>query len=199
MNLEREQADGSADGDTAPRGTRGAVSRLSRGRLTLARRQPARREPVRGTVASVGVSSQQLPVARELLVRWERRLDPPILWLSGALDRATATVLDRELNERGSSTARLLVDLTGLEFIDADGMGSLVRAHRRACDVGGRLSFRRGLHVARWPLGLVRTLQLRSERAARSVDVSDDHFYFALAMACADFDHPRPGDRTGVP
>jgi ABC-type transporter Mla MlaB component len=198
MHLNREQAVGSAGGRAGPLGNRGAVSRFSRAPLRLARLQPARGQLVSGAVAALSTFSQQSAVARQLLVRREHRPELSILWLSGALDRATATVLDRELNARSSAATRLLVDLTGLEFIDADGMDSLVRAHERASEQGSRLSFRRGPHLARWPLGLIRIVQLRSEWATRPTDVSAEDSYFALAMACADFDHPRPGDRPGA-
>jgi ABC-type transporter Mla MlaB component len=117
------------------------------------------------------------------------------LWLSGTLDRATSALLDRELNERAIATMRLFVDVTGLEFIDPRGMESLVRIHRRANERGDRLSFRHGPHVAQRPLGLIRAVQLRSEWATRPAGVRDEDSYFALAMACADVDHPRPGDR----
>ncbi len=150
----------------------------------------------RGATAAVNASHR--PVAGQLLVRWELQPDTSILWLSGALDRATATLLDRELNARAPAMTRLLVDLTGLEFVDAGGMDSLVRVHRRAYEQRGKLSFRRGPHVAQWPLGLIRIVQLRSEWATRPTDGSDEDSYFALAMACADVDHPRPGDRPGA-
>jgi ABC-type transporter Mla MlaB component len=198
MHLNREQAGVSGGGRARPRGKRGAVSRQSRAPLRLARLQPAREQLVSGAVATLSTSSQQLPVARQLLVRWERGPDLSILWLSGALDRATATLLDRELHARASVTTRLLVDLTGLEFIDAHGVDSLVRAHQPACEHGFRLSFRRGPHLARSPLGLIRIVRLRSEWATRPTNVSAEDSYFALAMACADFDHPRPGDRPGA-
>jgi ABC-type transporter Mla MlaB component len=126
------------------------------------------------------------------VVRWERRPDASILWLSGALDRATATLLDRELNARALATMRLLVDLTGLESIDRRGMDSLIRVHWRAGAGGHPLSFRHGPHVAQRPLGLIRGVRLRPEWATRLADVSDENSYFALAMACVDVDHPRP-------
>jgi ABC-type transporter Mla MlaB component len=161
--------------------------------LARARLQADRRHLASGAGAAVNGSHRF--VAGQLLVRWEHRPDTLTLWLSGTLDRATSALLDRELNERAIATMRLFVDVTGLEFIDPRGMESLVRIHRRANERGDRLSFRHGPHVAQRPLGLIRAVQLRSEWATRPAGVRDEDSYFALAMACADVDHPRPGDR----
>jgi anti-anti-sigma factor len=130
-----------------------------------------------------------------LVVRWERRQTASIVWLTGALDRTTAPVLEGELGARSIDTIRLVVDLTGLELIDSSGLDALVRIHRRAPERGERLSFRHGQHVALRPRGLIRAVQLRSEWAPRPERLSDDDSYFALAMACVDVDHARPGDR----
>lgn len=155
-------------------------------------------DSTRGVSAAAAVDASHRPVAGQLVLRWERRPDKSVLWLSGALDRATATLIDDELNPRALATARLLVDLTGLEAIDARGIDCLVRVQQQACARGDRLSFRHGPHVARRPRGLIRAAQLRSEWATRPAKVTEEDSYFALAMACADVDHPRPGDRPRV-
>src|ERR1700678_2554564 len=98
----------------APRGNRDAATRPSRATLELVRPRPDR-----GFVTSgpnlVSDGRKQL-VAGELVVRRERRPDALILWLVGELDRATVTLLDRELDGPAISPIRLVVDLTGLEF-----------------------------------------------------------------------------------
>jgi anti-anti-sigma factor len=160
-----------------------------------------RPEPDRGHLTNGGgaVADGRQPIAAgELVVRWERRPDDLILWLSGTLDRATATLLDRELDAPVIRPTRLIVDLTGLEFIDPAGLDTLVRIHECACERGERLSFRHGPHVAQRPRELTRTIQLRSRWATRHPGASHEDSYFALAMACADVDHPRPGDRPGA-
>jgi ABC-type transporter Mla MlaB component len=186
-------AEDNAGGRAAPWGNRGGESHTSRVPLARARVQPDRGRLTSG--ASAAVNGSHRSVAGELVVRWERRPDTLILWLSGTLDRATASLLDREFNAGAIAATRLFVDLTGLEFTDPRGMDSLVRIHSRACERGGRLSFRHGLHVAQRPRGLIRAAQLRSEWTTRPAGVLDEDSYFALAMACADVDHPRPGDR----
>lgn len=187
------EADGSAGGHAAPQGNRAAASRSSRVSLARAGLQ-ADRGYLNGG-AGAAINGSQRFVAGQLLVRREHRPDTLTLWLSGTLDRATSALLDREVDARESVTMRLFVDVTGLEFIDPRGMESLARIHRRATERGERLSFRHGPHVAQRPLGVIRAVQLRSERATRPAGVRDEDSYFALAMACADVDHPRPGDR----
>jgi anti-anti-sigma factor len=141
---------------------------------------------------------RQPAAAAELAARWERRRGTLIMWLSGALDRATATLLDRELDARATGTVRLIVDLTGLEFIDSPGLDALVRIHWRAAKRGDTLSFRHGPRVAQRPIELTQTVRRRSRYATRPADADDQDFYIALAIACADVDHPRPGDRPGA-
>jgi anti-anti-sigma factor len=193
LKHKRVQADGSAVGDAAPQGSRLAAARSSRAPLA-----PARLQPDRGYLTSadgaVPARRQQI-AAGQLVVRWERRRAALTIWLSGALDEATAALLDRELDARAIGTMRLIVDLTGLEFIDSPGRDSLLRIHQRASEHGDRLSFRHGPHVAQQPLELTRTVRLRSSGATRHAAVSDEDAYFALAMACADVDHLAPGDR----
>jgi hypothetical protein len=87
--------------------------------------------------------------------------------------------------------------LAGLELIDTSGLDTLERIRRRATERGHGLSFRQGQHVAQRPLGLIRAAQLRSEWPPRRAPGGEGS-YFALAMACADVDHLRLGDRPGA-
>jgi len=134
-------------------------------------------------------------VAGQFAVRWERRHGMLIMWLSGALDQATVTLLDREFDRQAIGLMGLVVDLTELHFIDSSGLDALVGIHWRASKRGVRLSFRHGTSVAQRPVELTRTVRLRSRWAPRRTCPTDENFYFALAMACADVDHPRSGDR----
>jgi anti-anti-sigma factor len=143
----------------------------------------------------VAAESHQPLVPEQLTVRWEPQDDRGIMWLSGSLDEATATLLDREMDARAIGMTCLVVDLTGLEFIDSPGLDALVGIHWRASKRGDQLSFRRGSQIAQRPIELTRTVRLRSRRAAGAPGVSDEDPYFALAMACVDVDHPRSGDR----
>jgi anti-anti-sigma factor len=83
----------------------------------------------------------------------------------GEIDLATAPVLDRELEgavARGPD--RVVVDMSGVTFLDSSGCHALVRAHRRADTTGVELHLagldgtcRRVLEVA----GLAELLTIR--------------------------------------
>jgi anti-anti-sigma factor len=130
-----------------------------------------------------------------LAIRSERRASVVILWLSGALSGATSALLERELDAQAGRTMRLVLDLTGLKFIDWGGLNALERTRRRASERAQRLSFRQGLHVGQRPLDLIRSAQPRALPAPRRATVTNQGNYFPLAMASADVDHPRPRDR----
>jgi anti-anti-sigma factor len=145
---------------------------------------------------AVGDATRQPIVAGQLAVRWEHLDGMLLMWLSGELDQATVTLLDRELDAQAIGMMHLVVDLTGLEFIDSAGLDALVGIHWRVSKRGDRLSFRHGRQVAQRPIELTRTVRLRSRCAARMADVSDQEDpYFALAMACVSVDHSWSGDR----
>jgi anti-anti-sigma factor len=186
--------DGSASDAATPHGARGTVPFPSRSPLEPRPSQPDCRHPpgAHDTVAR----TRQPVIAGQLAVRWERQDGMLVMWLSGELDQATVTLLDRELDAQAIGMMHLVVDLTGLEFIDSAGLDALVGIHWRACKRGDRLSFRHGRQVAQRPIELTRTVRLRSRFAARTAGVSEeeDH-YFALAMACVNVDHSWSGDR----
>jgi anti-anti-sigma factor len=193
LTHERVHADRSSGSDTLPRDKRDIASCLTRAPLALIRLEPecGSLRNVEAAVADEGHSAAE----SQLVMRWARRRTVSVIWLTGALDRTTAPVLEGELDARVIDTIRLVVDLTGLELIDSFGLDALARIHRRAPERGQRLSFRHGQHVAQRPRGLIRATQLSSEWAPRPERLSDDDSYFALAMACVDVDHARPGDR----
>jgi anti-anti-sigma factor len=195
LKYQRKETDGRVIGDAAPCGHRGVLSRSSRAPLKLVPSTVSR-----GYLTGHADAGVNLWLEEQLVIRFERRDGTAILWLSGALERATACLLDRELNARTIRLRRVIVDPSGLEFIDSAGLESLARIHRRARKRGDRLSFRHGPHVVERPFDLPRAVQLRSRSALHlaGVGVGDEDFYFALAMACADVDHPRPGDRPGA-
>ncbi len=69
-----------------------------------------------------------------------------VLALIGELDLDTTPELDEQLRKIGAEPRRLLIDLSGLEFMDSTGLGSIVRAQRFADSNGHRLTLRRGQH-----------------------------------------------------
>lgn len=70
--------------------------------------------------------------------------------LEGELDTDTCAGFEVALFEaEASDAARILIDITGLDFIDSVGLGAFVRAGRRALGQGDRLRFTRPRgHVA---------------------------------------------------
>jgi anti-sigma B factor antagonist len=68
---------------------------------------------------------------------------PGVLRLEGELDPHTAPLLEREvaaLTERGQID--LVLDLSGLQFIDSSGLRVLIAAHRELTALGGSLALR---------------------------------------------------------
>jgi anti-anti-sigma factor len=124
--------------------------------------------------------------------RAERRADVLVLWLSGALDKATSALLDREFDSQTGHATHVVVDLTGLEVIDSSGLETLVRAHRRGAEHDQRTSFRQGPHAGRLPPELANDAHLRFHPVARRGNVSTSENFFAHATQCADVDHQRP-------
>jgi anti-anti-sigma factor len=182
--------DSSAAGHATPRRARDTSSHPSR--------PPVESPHARARSTSeddAAVAARQTIVPGQLAVRWERQDDTWIMWLSGTLDQATVTLLDRELDARAIGMMRLVIDVTGLEFIDSPGLDALVGIRWRVSRRADRLSFRHGLRVDQRPVELTRGVRLRSRRAARAAGVSDENFYFALAMACVNVDHSWSGDR----
>ncbi len=157
------------------------------------RRARARAARARG---NVDVDTRESVAARQLSVAWGRWQETVVVWLGGTLDRETRSVLETELGWRPAGPLPLIVDLTALEFIDASGVEALALIQSRATERGERLSFRHGQHVAQRPIGLIRSARLRSERASRRARSSSrEDSSLALAMACANVDHPGLGDR----
>jgi anti-sigma B factor antagonist len=138
------------------------------------------------------VSDRRVAPRGELAVRQEHRPDALILWLTGTLDRATSGLLARELDAQANSSTPVVVDLTGLEFIDSSGVHTLTRAHRLARANGHQLSIEASQVVSRLlePSNHARPLPgSRTDPGA----ANNELYYFALAMACATADQADDG------
>jgi anti-sigma B factor antagonist len=66
-----------------------------------------------------------------------------VLCVRGELDMATAPLVERALEDCGDDDARVLVDLSGVEFIDAAGLRILNEGEARLRRGGGELLLRR--------------------------------------------------------
>lgn len=70
-------------------------------------------------------------------VTTERDGEAVIFRLCGSLDIATSPAVRAALLEGADGKHELVVDLTGLEFLDSTGLGALIGAQRRALEQGG--------------------------------------------------------------
>jgi anti-anti-sigma factor len=85
--------------------------------------------------------------------------DSAVVVPTGELDIATAPALDRELEQAfASHTARVVLDLRELEFIDSSGLRTLLIARRRADAAGAQFSLVAGDRA------LERTLEIAGVR-----------------------------------
>ena len=92
-------------------------------------------------------------------VRTETQCDSTVVVPTGELDIATAPALDQELEQAfGSHTARVVLDLRELEFIDSSGLRTLLIARRRADATGAQFSLVAGDRA------LERTLEIAGVR-----------------------------------
>ena len=76
-----------------------------------------------------------------------RRVDHPlgvVLTVRGELDLLAAPVLQEWLDRAMRARAAVVIDLSGLRFIDSSGLQLLVRAERQLRDSGGQLVLVRG-------------------------------------------------------
>lgn len=110
---------------------------------SFAHRSPGR---VRfGRVLSVSIWSPAARTGRvrhvELKVSSRSQGDRTIVALAGEIDLYTAPRLQSELAAAiaAGDPARLIVDMSGVEFCDSTGMNVLLAAHRRAREQGGDL------------------------------------------------------------
>jgi anti-sigma B factor antagonist len=63
-----------------------------------------------------------------------------IFKLRGSLDLATSTTVRAALTDAADKGRKdIIVDLSGLEFLDSTGLGALIGAHRRATERDGSL------------------------------------------------------------
>jgi anti-sigma B factor antagonist len=69
----------------------------------------------------------------------ERDGEAVIFRLRGSLDIATSPSVRAALLEGADGNHEVIVDLSGLEFLDSTGLGALIGAQRRALEQGGHV------------------------------------------------------------
>lgn len=81
----------------------------------------------------------------ELTVHSRREGEIHTIALTGELDVATAEAVQRELERvEATDAASIVLDLSGVTFMDSTGVRLLVQAHARSREDANRLSLRRG-------------------------------------------------------
>jgi anti-anti-sigma factor len=79
-----------------------------------------------------------------LTVRSERDGDTHVIALAGELDLVSAAAVDRELRRVEATDAdAILVDLSGLQFVDSTGIRLLIETQQRSRWDPGRLALKR--------------------------------------------------------
>jgi anti-sigma B factor antagonist len=116
--------------------------------------EAAKSDPIpatdRRTMSAVGMSSRNVPDEQpgesfgELIVEVGRAEGRVVVRLRGDLDVHSAPRLRRTLADliEGQGNLVVVVDLAGLDFLDAVGLGVLVRAGRDLQSRGGEIVFR---------------------------------------------------------
>ena len=97
----------------------------------------------------------EFPIPEAFSVRIEQHGDSAVVVPTGELDLATAPALEEALGRAfESGSARVVLDLRELEFIDSSGLRTLLTARRKADEAGAAFSLVAGHR------GLERTLEI---------------------------------------
>jgi anti-anti-sigma factor len=93
-----------------------------------------------------------------LRIESRREGDAVVVALNGELDLASAPDLERELREAESGhPSRVVIDLSGLGFMDSTGLQALLRTRERADAGTYQLALRRGPHQVQRVFELTKT------------------------------------------
>lgn len=87
--------------------------------------------------------------------------DRIVLVLNGRLDLVSATAFRSAIDDTvNHGPKRVVVDLSGVPFIDSSGLGALVGAFKRTTGAGGKLRIAGASHQVRDVLSIMRLDQL---------------------------------------
>lgn len=94
-----------------------------------------------------------------LRIECRRDGEAVVVTLGGELDLASAPELERELREaEAANPARVVIDLSGLGFMDSTGLQALLRTRERAHAGAYELALRRGPHQVQRVFELTKTV-----------------------------------------
>jgi anti-sigma B factor antagonist len=99
------------------------------------------------------------PAPGPLRIDSRREGDTVVVQLNGELDLASAPDLERELREaEAGNPTRVVIDLSGLAFMDSTGLQALLRTRERANSSSYELTLRRGPHQVQRVFELTKTV-----------------------------------------
>jgi anti-sigma B factor antagonist len=99
-------------------------------------------------------------ISDQLVITRRREGEARVLALHGELDLASAPLLERALEDAENGGDRhLVVDLGGLEFVDARGLRVLLAARERSRQNGHALSLRGASQTVRRVFELTQTIE----------------------------------------
>jgi anti-sigma B factor antagonist len=100
------------------------------------------------------------PIPGQLEIESTSRADTIVLSLRGELDLTSAPVFERELRAAESTgPRRVVIDLSGLEFMDSTGLRALLLAREHSQSDGHELALRRGPRQVQRVLELTKTAE----------------------------------------
>lgn len=105
------------------------------------------------------VAEPDTPLPGQLVIDRTIDGDAVTLVLRGELDLTSASLFEQALVEAESSQPqKVIIDLSGLEFMDSTGLRALLIARERAQETGHGLALRRGPRQVQRVLELTKTL-----------------------------------------
>lgn len=101
------------------------------------------------------------PMPGQLVIESRHEDGAVVLSLRGELDLTSVPQFERELREiEAGSPGRLVIDLSGLDFMDSTGLRALLQARERAKGNQHELALRRGPRQVQRVLELTKTLEV---------------------------------------
>lgn len=101
----------------------------------------------------------ETPLPGQLVIDTTTEDDTVVLALRGELDLTSAPQFEQEvLTAAAGRPRRMVIDLSGLEFMDSTGLRALLIARERAQENGHELALRRGPRQVQRVLELTKTL-----------------------------------------
>jgi anti-sigma B factor antagonist len=101
------------------------------------------------------------PLPGQLVVESRTEGDAVVIVLRGELDLTSVPLFERELRDAESSgPGRVVIDLSGLDFMDSTGLRALLQARERSKSNGHELALRRGPRQVQRVLELTKTLDV---------------------------------------